>query len=177
MWRWSNTGTGCPDKLQRHHPWRYSEPKQAMSWTTCSSWTCLQAVGAGLDDLQRPLPVSTPLWFCDMERQQQTHESQDNVTHQVLLRPKKICSTVLCLKNWNASFCKLRTDCKQENRTGKFLAHQIKNKRPIHEKHYVVKSHSFLRSSTHKGGWAFYLQFLEKILGCYGLLQHMWISF
>lgn len=55
---------------------------------------------------------------------------------------------VLCLKNWNAAFCKLKTDCKLKDRTGKFPAHQIKNKRSIHEKSYVVKPHSSLKSST-----------------------------
>lgn len=55
---------------------------------------------------------------------------------------------VLCLKNWNATFCKLKTDCKLKDRTGKFPAHQIKNKRSIHEKSYVVKPHSLLKSST-----------------------------
>lgn len=37
-------------------------------------------------------------------------------------------------ENWNATFCKLKTDCKLKDRTGKFLAHQIKNKRSIHAK-------------------------------------------
>lgn len=37
----------------------------------------------------------------------------------------------------------------------------------------MVKSHSLLKNFTHNRGWAFYLQFFEKILGGYRLLQHV----
>lgn len=41
-------------------------------------------------------------------------------------------------------FCKLKTDCKERVRVGKFPAHQIKNKSSIHKKNYVVNSHFFV---------------------------------
>lgn len=97
-----------------------------MSWTTCSSWPCIH--------LQRSQPTSALLWFCNTKRQKEMHKSHDNVTQVLAEWTKSVKWFYVCLKNWNATFCKLKTDCKLKDKTGKFLAHQIKNKRAIHEK-------------------------------------------
>lgn len=53
---WSNTGTGCPEKLLSLHLWRYSKPNRTQPWTTCSTWPCLSR-RFGLDNLKRSLPT------------------------------------------------------------------------------------------------------------------------
>lgn len=54
LWGWSDTGTGCPERL-----WGCSKP----CWTaTCCRWPCPEQ-RLGLDQLQRCLPASGILWF------------------------------------------------------------------------------------------------------------------
>lgn len=51
--------------------------------------TLLLAVEAVLHHPQKSHPTSAPLGVCEAGRQKQTHEPQDNVTQQVLAKPKK----------------------------------------------------------------------------------------
>ena len=52
LWEWWGAGTGCPDRLWMHHPWRCSRPGWMGPWAAWSSikgvcwWPCLwQGVG------------------------------------------------------------------------------------------------------------------------------------
>lgn len=49
-------GTGCPERLQSLHLWRYSKPNWVQFWVTCSMWLCLSSE-VWLVDLQRSLSV------------------------------------------------------------------------------------------------------------------------
>lgn len=59
---WLTTGTCCPGKLWRIHPWRYSKDTWMLSWNMIPGWLFLSR-GVGQDDLQRPLPASVVRWF------------------------------------------------------------------------------------------------------------------
>lgn len=65
MWGWLNTGTSCPEILWSLHPSRYSRVHWIQSLATCSRWPLL-VHRVGLEDLQRCLPTSIILWFCDL---------------------------------------------------------------------------------------------------------------
>lgn len=47
------------------HPWRYSNAIWTWSWASCSRWLCLSR-RAGPDVLQRSLPTSSILGFCNV---------------------------------------------------------------------------------------------------------------
>ena len=67
LWGWSNTNTGCPEKMWSLHPWSYSKPDWTQPPATCCSWLCFkQVVGPG--DLQRCLPASGILWFSSLRQ-------------------------------------------------------------------------------------------------------------
>jgi len=65
LWGWPNTGKGCPGRWWSLHSWRYSRVVWMWSWATCSKWPYLSK-DFGQDDLQRSLPTSAILWFCDL---------------------------------------------------------------------------------------------------------------
>lgn len=65
-----STGTGCPERLWGLPPWRYSKA-WTWSWATCSRWPCLR--GKGPDDLQRPLPTLSILWFYECLHEFKVH--------------------------------------------------------------------------------------------------------
>lgn len=64
LWRWSNTESGCPERLWNLHPWWYSKPDWTLPKATGSSWLCLSR-GFGQNNLHGCLPTSASLWFCD----------------------------------------------------------------------------------------------------------------
>jgi len=37
QWGWWNTGTGCPERYWRPHPWKHSRPGWTGLWATWSS--------------------------------------------------------------------------------------------------------------------------------------------
>lgn len=85
-------------------------------------------------------------WEKEFETHEMIHvEFQDNpnMTREPA-NPKKSIKEFYVWKIGMHLFCKLKTDCKERVRVGKFPAHQIKNKSSIHIKKntYVVKSHS-----------------------------------
>jgi len=61
---WLSTGIGCSGKLWIPPPWKYRKASWMWSCTTSSKWPCMNR-GAGPDDLQRCLPTSTTLCFCE----------------------------------------------------------------------------------------------------------------
>lgn len=61
MWRWLNSGRGCPESLWSSHPWKYSNPNWILSKATCCRfWARGVEKGSVLDDLQ----ISAILWVC-----------------------------------------------------------------------------------------------------------------
>ena len=40
LWEWWGAGTGCPDRLWMHHPWRCSRPGWMGPWAAWSSIKC-----------------------------------------------------------------------------------------------------------------------------------------
>lgn len=59
-----NTQTGFSVMLWCLHFWRYLKPDGTQSWETCSSWLIFEQE-LRLGNLQRCLPASTFLWFCE----------------------------------------------------------------------------------------------------------------
>ena len=64
LWGWLSTGTGHPERLWSLPHQRYSKTIRTWSWATGWRWACLSR-GVRADDLQRSLPTSTILWFCE----------------------------------------------------------------------------------------------------------------
>ena len=63
-WGWLNTGVGCLEMLWSLRAWKCSKCNWAQSWTTCSSSPCFNQM-AEFNSLQRCLPTSAVLWFCN----------------------------------------------------------------------------------------------------------------
>lgn len=61
LWRRSNSGAGCQERLWDLHSWRYS--KHSSDQTPLADPASSKRVG--LNDLQRSLTNSTILWLCD----------------------------------------------------------------------------------------------------------------
>lgn len=60
-WRWSHTGTGCPERLWTLHRWRCSEPE----WTWSSVTRCSRPWAGGLDSfISRGPSSSAVLLWC-----------------------------------------------------------------------------------------------------------------
>lgn len=52
-------------RLWSLHAWRHPKPDWTWSWATNCRWPSLLEQGVALDDLQRFLPTSAILWFCE----------------------------------------------------------------------------------------------------------------
>lgn len=64
LWGWSDTGTGCPEKLGMPNPWKCSQSGWVQLWVSCSSGRCpcpWQEVGTRWSP--SPLPTQTILWW------------------------------------------------------------------------------------------------------------------
>lgn len=72
-------------------------------------------------------------------------------------------------------FHKLKTDCKERVRVGKFPAHQIKNKSSIHTKKYLCGQVTFfvLKFSYASWGEHFTCDSQRKVTSVTGALEHM----
>ena len=72
--RW-NTGTGCPERQWRPHPWKHSRPVWTGLWATWSSWRCPSSLQGGW--ARWPLKVPS------------------NPKHSMILYPQKIIKMAL----------------------------------------------------------------------------------
>lgn len=65
LWRWSNTGTGCPENLWILHPWRCSKSNRAQSPLQVCLIDPPLSRWVGLSNLQRSLTTSAVLRVSD----------------------------------------------------------------------------------------------------------------
>lgn len=66
LWRWTNPGTGYPERLWSPHSWRNSEHNQIWPWAACSEWPVSEQGNWTSRDAPQPQQ------FCDPEPQAKT---------------------------------------------------------------------------------------------------------
>ena len=79
-------------EIQENIPFKHKKPRWTWSWAACVAATALSR-GVVLDDLQRSLPTSTFLWFCDSistrHQQSQTYQKLSNFSTSAKLKLNK----------------------------------------------------------------------------------------